>query len=67
MQPFLDSTDVVNDEIELRKRAEQDGYLFIRGLLPTEVLESLRIQCLEIARDAGWLRRTHRWRTLSQT
>ena len=39
MQPFLDSTDVVNDEFELRERAERDGYLFIRGLLPTDVLE----------------------------
>lgn len=57
MQPFLDSTDVVNDEIELRERAQRDGYLFIRGLLPTEVLESLRLQCLEIASDAGWVKK----------
>ena len=57
MQPFLDSTDVVNDEIELRERAERDGYLFIRGLLPTDVLENLRLQCLEIARDAGWVQK----------
>ena len=56
MQPFLDSTDVVNDERELRERAERDGYLFIRGLIPTDVLENLRMQCLEIARDAGWVK-----------
>ena len=60
MQPFLDSSDVVNDEIKLRERAERDGYLFIRGLLPTDVLESLRMQCLEIARDAGWVKKDRR-------
>ena len=57
MQPFLDSTNVVNDELEIRKRAQRDGYLFIRGLLPTDVLENLRMQCLEIARDAGWVKK----------
>ena len=57
MQPFLDSTDVVNDALELRERAERDGYLFIRGLIPIEVLESLRIQFLEIARNAGWVKK----------
>lgn len=57
MQPFLDSTDVVNDALELRERAERDGYLFIRGLIPTEVLESLRIQFLEIAQEAGWVKK----------
>ena len=39
------------------ERAERDGYLFIRGLLPTDVLENLRMQCLEIARDAGWVKK----------
>ncbi len=57
MQPFLDSTDVVNDALELRERAERDGYLFIRGLIPMEVLESLRTQFLEIARNAGWVKK----------
>ena len=57
MQPFLDSTDVVNDGLELRKRAQRDGYLFISGLLPTDVLENLRMQCLEVARDAGWVKK----------
>ena len=57
MQPFLDSTAVVNDELELRERAERDGYLFIRGLLPVDVLENLRMQCLKIAHDAGWVKK----------
>lgn len=57
MQPFLDSTDVVNDKLELRERAQRDGYLFIRGLLPNDVLENLRMRCLEIASDAGWVKK----------
>lgn len=56
MQPFLDSTDVLNDGPELRHRMQRDGYLFLRGLLPTAVVEGLRLQILAIAREAGWLK-----------
>ncbi len=55
MQPFLDSTDVVQDAAELRGRMDRDGYLFIRGLLPAAVIEALRMQFLGIARAAGWV------------
>ncbi len=57
MQPFLDSTDVLNDGFELGRRMERDGYLFIGELLPPAVVEALRMQLLEIARDAGWVQR----------
>jgi len=57
MQPFLDSTDAVNDGVELSRRMERDGYLFISELLPPAVVEALRMQMLEIARDAGWVQR----------
>ncbi len=53
MKPFLDSTDVIYDGPELQHRMQRDGYLFIRGLLPKEVLESLRMQFLEIMREAA--------------
>jgi hypothetical protein len=56
MQPFLDSTDVLDSGPELLRRMERDGYLFIRGLLPTDTLESLRMQFLEIAREGGWVK-----------
>ena len=56
MQPFLDSTDVLNDGPELRRRMQRDGYLFLRGLLPTAVVEGLRLQILAIAQEAGWLK-----------
>ena len=56
MQPFLDSTDVINDGPELRERMGQDGYLFFRGLLPPDVLEHLRMQFLKIGSEAGWVK-----------
>ena len=55
MNPFLDSTDFLHEGDELRRRMERDGYLFVRGLLPTAVIEALRKQILEIARSAGWV------------
>ena len=56
MQPFLDSTDALNDAIELRSRAERDGHLYLRALLPIETIERLRLQILGVAYEAGWVR-----------
>ncbi len=57
VKPYLDSTAVAGDGHELRARMDRDGYLFIRGLLPGDVLEDLRLDFLRIVRDSGWLRR----------
>ena len=56
MQPFLDSTDALNDATELRSRAERDGHLYLRALLPIETIERLRLQILGVANEAGWVR-----------
>ena len=56
-KPFLDSSSVVEDGAELGRRVERDGYLYLRGLIPPQVLENLRIQILRIAREAGWIQR----------
>ena len=55
MQPFLDSTDALENGPELRRRMERDGYLFIRGLVPAQALEALRLQMLHLARQGGWV------------
>ena len=55
MKPFKDSTDMAGDGTQLRQRMQEDGYLFIRGLLPDDILEALRRAFLEIAREAGWV------------
>ena len=54
MNPFLDSTDVVDDGSELKHRLDREGYLFIRGLLSADVVENLRLQILTAAQEAGW-------------
>jgi len=56
MKPFLDSTNVVGDGPELDRRMQRDGYLFVRGLLPADLLEDLRLQLLELALRGGWVK-----------
>ena len=55
MQPFLDSSAAANDGAVLHTRMQRDGYLFMRGLLPVDVVEGLRMQLLVLAGEAGWV------------
>lgn len=52
---FIDSTELLADPDALRSRASQLGYLFFRGLLPTEDVLSLRRDLLEVIGRHGWL------------
>lgn len=54
---FAESNDLLDDPLALRKRLRDDGYLFLRDLLPREEVLALRSQILECCRDAGWLRK----------
>ncbi len=56
MRPFVDSRDSVDDGPALQARMEQDGYLFISGLLPAEEIETLRLKQLRIGLEEGWIR-----------
>lgn len=55
MQSFIDSRDILDNGAELQKRMEQDGYLFISGLLPGETVEHLRLKQLKIGLEEGWV------------
>ena len=55
VQPFLDSTGVAGNADEVRTRMDRDGYLFVRGLLPAELLEDLRRQFVRVLREADWI------------
>jgi hypothetical protein len=55
MEPFVDSTDIVMDGPALAARMDQDGYLFIRGLVPAAAADNIGRQFLEVANDGGWL------------
>lgn len=57
MPTFFDSTPSLDDAQALRTRMRQDGYLFIRRLLPAGQLAALRLRLLAIARDNGWVQK----------
>jgi hypothetical protein len=59
MRPFRDSTAILADTGALRARLEEDGYLFLRGLLPRAAVMTLRGQTLRAAADGGWLDPAH--------
>ncbi|MCK5919943.1 MAG: phytanoyl-CoA dioxygenase family protein [Methylococcales bacterium] len=48
VEPYEDSMGFLSDPVALRARAEVDGYLFFRGLLPAEPLIELRREVLKI-------------------
>ena len=55
MQPFFDATPLLGDVGALRARMRQDGYLFVRGLLPRDAVANVQRQVATLARDGGWL------------
>ena len=57
MKPFEDSTDIAGNGPRLKERMHQDGYLFVRSLLSKVILEELRKAFLEVAQEAGWVRK----------
>ncbi len=54
-QDFRDSTALLSDGPALRARLDEDGYLFIRGLLPPETILNVRTRLLAKAAAGGWL------------
>lgn len=55
---YRDSTDLLGDANALRQRAEEDGYLFFRQLLPRDLVLELRRQFLQVLDRYGWLDRS---------
>lgn len=53
---FTDSTPILHDGHALRTRAAEDGYLFLRQLLPKDAIFALRRQMLQVMSDFGWRR-----------
>ena len=53
--PMPDSTPLVGDPHRLREIAARDGFLFLRALLPEEIVLPLRRCVLEYASQIGWL------------
>jgi len=55
MDSFLYSSELLKDGLALAERLERDGYLFIRRLLPHDVVMRVRSRLLEKAAAGGWL------------
>ena len=55
MSAFEDSTEFVNNGTELRRRLDENSYLFIRGLLPKNTILNIRSRLLKKAASGGWL------------
>lgn len=53
--PFKESAQLIAKPDKLRQRAEEEGYLFFRNLLPAEAVLGLRKEVLEVCRKHGFL------------
>ena len=53
---FEDRTPLLDKPEELRRVAQENGFLFFRGLLPTGPILELRRQILEVVERHGWLK-----------
>lgn len=56
MEDLVDSADLLGNGAALAARLDEDGYLFIRGLLPRADVLRVRARFLEVIAAAGWLR-----------
>lgn len=52
---LTESNDALGDPVELRRRADDDGYLFFRDLLPVEDVNRVRHDVLRRVAADGWL------------
>jgi ectoine hydroxylase-related dioxygenase (phytanoyl-CoA dioxygenase family) len=55
VQEFEDAAPHRANPERLRALAERDGFLFVRGLVPEDLVEALRARVLEYASSVGWL------------
>src|SRR5438067_10652352 len=59
--PFAVSNDLLHDAAALRARMASEGYLFFRGLGPTEKILAARRDVIALCKDAGWCDDDGRW------
>ena len=57
MHPLEDAAGLIEDGPALAARMGRDGYLYLSGLLPVDVVAGVQREVAALARDAGWLRR----------
>lgn len=57
MHPLESAALIAEDGPALAARMGRDGYLYLPGLLPPDVVAGVQREVAAIAPDAGWLRR----------
>ena len=55
MEPFVESSGISKDGEALRRRADRDGYLFLRNWVDKEAVLAARSDIAEVLQDAGWI------------
>ena len=55
LQKFRVSNDALSNPGELRRRMDEEGYLFVRGLQDSLALANLRLEMLAVMQEGGWL------------
>jgi hypothetical protein len=55
LEEFKVSNDILDDPAQLRRRLDEQGYLFIRGLQDPDLLAALRLDILRVCHDGGWI------------
>lgn len=56
---FKDSTPLLDTPEALRQRADEDGYLFFKQIVPKEIMLSLRKDILSLLQEHNWLSSAH--------
>jgi ectoine hydroxylase-related dioxygenase (phytanoyl-CoA dioxygenase family) len=56
LHSFADSTHLLGDGEALRARFDEDGYVFVKGVVDKEMLTHVRSQIVSICMARGWLR-----------
>ncbi|CAN5613874.1 hypothetical protein BH10CHL1_BH10CHL1_25540 [soil metagenome] len=54
LKPFIDSSNLLGQPDALRARIQQEGYLFLRGLVPTSALSEVYDAIMDICKDCNW-------------
>ena len=55
MRPFTESNDILGDSAALRRRADRDGYLFLRDLVDKEAILATRRAIPGLLKAVGWI------------
>jgi len=55
MEPFTNSTPILDDTNAIRQNADRDGYLFLRRFVQTDLIQETRRDITAILASVGWL------------